>query len=135
MEEAILNIELGDPSCSRSSSWGETWESSCREKVPLTFPWRLKAEDLLPQAAPMFILRGFLYLKKHSALTTTWKDLGGVLLNEVSPTERDKYWMILMILTSMWSLKRKRKKRKKKSQKQIQTLRKEIRYVVIRGRW
>ena len=45
----------------------------------------------------------FSYKKKEGniAVVTTWMDLEGIMLSEISQTEKDKYCMI----TDMWNLK------------------------------
>ena len=56
-------------------------------------------------------------IKKNKEIllfATTWKDLEGIRLNEISHTEEDKYCMISLICGF---LKKKKKKRKEKKQK------------------
>ena len=63
-------------------------------------------------------------IQKNKILSfrTTWMDLEGIMLSEISQTEKDKYHMTALICGT----------KKKKNPKLIDT---ENRLVIARGRW
>ena len=58
-------------------------------------------------------------------LATTWMNLQGMLLSEVSQTEKDKYHMISLIY--MWNIKNKTKQTKNNTEIKLVVAREEVR--------
>ena len=62
-------------------------------KYPTTDEWIKKKMWYI------FTMEYYSVIKKNEILpfTTTWVDLKDIMLSEISPIEKDKYWMISLI--------------------------------------
>lgn len=43
------------------------------------------------------LIFSFMYTHTHPIIVTTWKNLGGIMLNEISESEKDKYRVMSLI--------------------------------------
>ena len=61
----------------------------------------------------MFVIDYYSAIKENENLpfATTWMNLEGIMLTEISQTEKDKYY----VLSHIWNLKKKKKNEYKKT--------------------
>ena len=79
----------------------------------------------------IYIMQYYSAIKFRDTLsfTTTWMDLEGIMLSEISQTEKDKYSRSCLYKETL-----KKKKKRKRKERNSMKKRKEIRLVITRGR-